>query len=315
MSQTTNQILKSIRRRAMLPDSNSTFSKDDLLDMVDEELRYFAVPHILQSKEDFLVDYVDYPLNDTGIYDIPYRAIGQKLKDVYLLTSTNAMHETSRINVDDIAEYQTTYASGFFGNIFYLQDNQIIFPSTISGNYSKVRVYYFLSPNKLVDEAKVGKITNIDRNTGIITLSSFPENFANLPEIDFITFKNPNKILDYDIVPTAVNSNNKTITFAIADIPDSLSIKDYITQAQETIVLQLPEEFQHIIAQRVAVQALESLGDEQNKQGAEKRLEKMEIALTQLVANRVDGAPEKIKPRRSLLRQSLRSKYYKKGLI
>lgn len=304
MSQTTSQILKSIRRRAMLPDSDSTFSKEDLLDMVDEELTYFAVPHLLEAKEDFLIDYIDYDISTSGTYDIPYRAVGQKLKEIYLMSSSGAMDETTKINIDDLAEYNTSQSSGNFYSVFYLQDNKIIFPSSNPSTYDKVRVYYYLSPNKLVDESLVGIVSDINRLTGVITLTEFPEDFAILPEIDFITSKNPNKILDYDITPLSVNANNKTITFTASDIPSSLQVKDYLSKAQETCVLQLPKEFQNVIAQRVAVQALESLGDEASKISAEKRLEKMEKSILQLVINRVDGAPEKIKPRQSLLRQT-----------
>jgi hypothetical protein len=315
MPQTTDQILKSIRRRAMLPDSDSTFSKEDLLDMISEEVKYFAVPHLLQAKEEFLIDYVDYDVNNTGIYDIPYRAIGQRLKDVQLINTGDSVTETTRINVDDLPDYKSTYSSDISSNVFYLLDNKIVFPTMVTGNYTTVRVYYYLSPNKLVSENEVGIISSIDTNTGTLTLEEFPEAFSSLGEMDFVAHRNPNKILDYDITPASVNQNTKTVVFDPEDLPDSLVVGDYLSLAEETIVLQLPEEFQHIIAQRVVVQILEALGDEQNKQSAERRLKQMETSLSELVMNRVDGAIEKIKPRKSLLKQTQSSKYFRKGNI
>lgn len=303
----TDKILESVKRRAMLPDSDATFSDENLLEMVNEELRYFAVPHILRAYQEYLVYFEDFDVDsDTYEYEIPYRAVGNKIRSVFLYDNSQQFRELSRISIDDLAGYKTSFGSSGY-DVFYVENNKIVFPSEYTSNSTKLRIYFYLEPNNLVSEDRVPQITDINTTTGVLTLDFFPDHFANLPDMDFIAYKNPNKIIDYDIVPSAVNTNAKTITFSPADLPAGLKINDFIASAGETKVLQLPKEFQNIIAQRVAVQALESLGDEQNKVSAERRLKEMEESLLQLISNRTEGEPEKINPRRSLLRGGVSS--------
>lgn len=307
MNFTTDALIKSIKRRAMLPDSDKTFSDTDILDMVDEELRYFAIPHLLSANEEFLVVHEDIPL-EVGVlaYPIPYRAIGNKVRAIYIVDTSGSLSELTRIDVGDLSDYVSS--STHTVTAFYLENDKITFPANTVTTGIKLRIYYYLEPNKIVQEKGVGIITGIDTVGGVITLASFPSDFANLPDMDFIQNKNPNKLLKFDITPVASNKNAKTITFNPGDLPDSLVLGDHLAKAGETMVLQLPKEFQNIIPQRVAVQALEALGDEQNKVSAERRLEKMEKSLLQLVINRTESSLTKINPRRNSLKSSVSSR-------
>lgn len=305
---TSSKLIESIKRRAMLPSDQNTFTDQDFLDMLNEEIAYFGVPHLLSTHEEYLLRFEDETITgDTNKYRIPYRAVGNKLRDVSYVDTADNVYELSRVSVEDLSEYNDNQLNSYTDS-FYIQGDKIILLDQQSVN-GVVRKYFYLKPNTLVKNDEGAVISAIDRNTGTITLSNFPTTFSNLPKMDFIQSKAPNKIYLYDKTPTAVNANTKTITFATADIPEQLEVGDYINLACQSIVPQLPTELHPILAQRVAVACLEALGDTEMFQVASGRLQMMEKATLDLIDNRVEGAPEKVNNRHSTLRESVRSSY------
>jgi hypothetical protein len=310
----TNDLVKSIRRRAMIPESDATFSDEDLMDMANEEVQYFAIPHLISGFEDYLVNFVDIALSSTiNEYVIPYRAVANKLRDVALIDTSGNLYEMSKINLDAISDFQNSFSTELTQHVFYIQNDRVILPNDITAVNGSLRLYYYLSPNQLVAENKVGVISAIDTVTGIVTLSNFPTAFSTLSKMDFVKATSPNIIHSYDKTPTLSDATTKTVTFATTDLPSELAVGDHLCRQQETMVLQLPSEFQAVIAQRVAVQALEAMGDMESLAGAGARLEKMETAILMLIQDRVEGAPQKINPRNGILRSAVQNIYGRDG--
>ena len=306
---TTDKLINSITRRALIPTDQNTFTNQDFIDMVNEEIDMFAVPHLLSTYEEYLVNYIDYTLEaDKFEYTIPDRAVGNKLRDASLIDSSGNTIELSRIQLDELSDFENAFNIDFRRDVFFIRDNKLVFVGEIPVTEGQVRMHFYLRPNTLVKEERVGIITSIDRNTGIITLSSFPENFAVIPEMDFISSKSPNKILKFDIQPTSVNANTKSVTFTTTDIPEDLIVGDYLAQREETIVPQLPTELHPILAQRVAVAALEALGDSEGVAQAQRKLDRMEQSVLGIIDDRAEGNPKKIRNRYSHLRNSSRSR-------
>lgn len=134
----------------------------------------------------------------------------------------------------------------------------------------------------------------------VITVPTVPTHFTSAIKYDVIGAESPNKINYFNIYANTVNLTLKTISFATSDAP-ALVLGDYITKAEETIVPNIPTELHPIVAQRVAVACLEAMGDEQNKQSAERKLAQMEKSALKIISNRVEGAPKKIKNRHGTL--------------
>jgi hypothetical protein len=289
----------------MIPSDQNTFTDQDFLNMLNEEIQYFGVPHLLRTHEEYLVRFEDQELESGKTrYAIPYRAVGNKLRDAALVDSANSYFELSRISLEELSDYNRNNLTSF-SDAFYVENNNIVLLNQSTDSDINLRMYFYLRPNKLVEDDKAGVITDINRTSGIITMSNFPEAFSNQPLMDFVGHKTPNKIFSYDKQPTSVNSSAKSITFNIADIPDELGIGDYINFAGESIVPQLPTELHPILAQRVMVAALEGLGDFEGADKAEIRLKKMEQSVLTIIDDRVEGAPQKIKNRYSPLRESV----------
>ena len=56
---TTDKLINSVKRRAMLPENKNTFSEDDYIDMLNEEMEYNLVPMLLDVQEEHLVTFQD----------------------------------------------------------------------------------------------------------------------------------------------------------------------------------------------------------------------------------------------------------------
>lgn len=301
----SSKLVRSIKRRAAVPVDQKTFTDQDLLEMATEEMSLFLIPYLNQGQEEYLIYQEDDSIvSGQDTYSIPYRAQGNKLRDLqYVDNSGNVIAELSRISMEELVDHKYNYKSEV-SDLFYIQNNKIKLVNESPGSNISLRKYFYIRPNSIVEEKRVGKIQSIDLTGGVITLESFPNNFADSPEMDFIATQSPCVILGYDIDPVSVNKNTRSVTFNVSDIPTDLQVGDYLCQKQESPLPQIPTELHPILAQRVAVACLESLGDEENKQSQERRLMAMEKSVDILIDDRVEGAPRKIKARHSPLRQS-----------
>lgn len=312
---TSSQLVKTIRRRAMIPNDTSAFEDDDLLEIANEELRVEILPKLLSINEEYLVDYVDIPLvNGKTEYEIPYRAVANKLREVSLINESGGISEVARINLEHLSDY-TNWSLHVDDNILYIQNDKIVFVDTTAvGDNRFVRMYYYRSPSVLVKENEVGRITFIDKASGTIRIDEFPDKFSLQPLFDFISSKVPNKFFKYDIKSKSVNSNTNEVFFNPDDIPASLQVGDFLCESQETIIPLIPVEMHPILAQSVAVHVLESLGDEQGLNLAKARLDRMTENVLGMAKSRIEGSPQKIKARHSTLSDSIRKGSYRRRM-
>jgi hypothetical protein len=317
-SLTTDKLVKSTKRRSMMPTDQVTFTKQDFLDILNEEMDIGIIPFLLSTHEEYLVYTIDIPFSDGEIIDtnklafqIPTRAIGNKLRGAQFIGvgSTNLVYELTRVDIDDIHIFNNDLASFTSSQAYYVQNDKLV----ILNNQefaSHIRMYFYMRPSILVEEKYGAIVQSIDSTTGIVTVDKIPTNFSTAQQYDFTGAKIPNKILNYDSDVLSINSTSKTITFSASDI-SKLSVGDYITVANETIVPQIPVELHPLIAQRAAVHCLHAIGDVQNVQAAEVKMNKMETKVIDLIDNRVEDSPQKINNLHSPMRQ-LSRRYYKR---
>jgi hypothetical protein len=228
-----------------------------------------------------------------------------------MLVSGNQVYEVSRINLERLSDF--SYGSNYRENLAYVENNEIVFVSTTASGYDKVRIYYYRSPSRLVETKRAAQITNINPATGVVRVTSIPENFltdsafGQSPVFDFISANTPNKIYSFDVTALTINSVNSEMTFNMSDISSNLSVGDYICESQETIIPQIPTEMHPLLAQSVAVHVLESLGDQEGLASAKARLGQMSKNVLAMTENRIEGSPQKIVSRYSPLQNALTS--------
>lgn len=310
---TGNKLIESIRLRAFIPNDTATYTDQDILNVANEELDVQLLDKLLTLHEEHLTVHVDIPRNSSGIYEIPYRAVGNKVRDISLV-SGNQVYELSQISIGELSDYSLNNSSVLQDtDKFYIESNHIklIVPTK---SYDYIRIYFYMRPSvvtKTDRAAVISKIDPVNNDTEIqFTLSQVPSFFTGSLTFDIVGKRTPNKIKVWDInpIPGSFNSSLNVIRFAKSDLEqvlDEIKVGDYISQAEESPVANIPTEMHPLLAQLAAVHVLESLNDTEGLANAEKKLNKMINATTQLVDARVELAPKKIKPRHGTLNQSI----------
>jgi len=316
-SLTTDDLIRVVKRKSFIPTDDDAYTNEDLIEMLDNETDVFLVPHLLSRYEEYLVYTIDVPIvSGTLAYEIPYRAVGNKLRDIFyvenadLALPSQLIREMYRVDASEVYAYQGGNTESSWGEVgfnYFVRNNKVNLLSDLTNTDGVLRMEFYMQPSNLVLEKDAGKITAIDRNTGILTLSNFPTAFSTLPNTgcDFVKFRSPNCIVGWDKTVTSVSSSAKTITLPVASIPDDLIVGDYICFPQQTPIPNVPSEMHSVLAQLVSISILEGLDDEQAKQSAERQLAKMEKSLSTIIDDRVDGSNKKIVNRHSTLGQGL----------
>lgn len=300
----TDNLIASVKRRAMLPSTQVTFKDDDFLAFANEEMDLGVVPHILSFHEDYLLDTASLVIDGSSRYKIPNRAIGNKVRDVRYRDSNGNLSEMTRIQKEDEMYYQFNSGGVASSGLrpFMIEADEIVMPQGSSPNTGGfLEIVYYLRPNELVAENRTARITSIDTILNTITIDSFPDTFGGETLFDITSSKSPYKLVAMDVSPTTL-PNELNLFFTLTSLPTSLSVGDIIALSEETIIPQIPLELQSMLAQRVAIRCLEALGDSQGLQNAMAKLQEMEQKTGSLIDDRVEGSPRKIINFHSFLR-------------
>ena len=165
---TSDELIESVKRRTSIPTDQNTYTDQDILDILNEELDIFGIPHLLRNYEEYLVYYEDLSLVAGQVeYSIPYRAVGNKLRDLSLVNKNSDgdildIEEMSRINLDEISDYDSGLGFSNKNGVFYLRNNKVVLVDNSTEDYSHIRMWFYLRPNSLVEESKAATITAID---------------------------------------------------------------------------------------------------------------------------------------------------------
>lgn len=289
---TSSSLITSIKRRGQIPTSQKTFKDDDFLDLANEEIIVSIVPELLDKHEDYLLrtDEVSV-IPSKNRYKIPHRAIGGKLYDLAWKDTSGTIFEMTRIPKSHISDYntQTTHATP---RAYYIESNEVFIVSSMGSTGGSLLFMYYIRPNELVSENRVGTITAIDVNTGILTLDIVPSIFSTNLKFDLLQLDTPHKTLGMDLVATSITASY--IQFSPGSLPDDLQIGDMVAKAQECIIPQIPSEMHTMLAQRVVERVLESIGDQNGATLSKVKNQEYETKLNSLINNRVENSPKKI---------------------
>lgn len=318
---TSSSLIDTVKREAMLPSSASTFSDADFLAIANQEMRISVVPQIIQMHEEYFVkdsDPITIVANQSN-YPIPYRAVGSKFRDVFYKDTNGNLRSMSRISPDDRPYYQQASFQNSFV-FFYLRGNDVVLVPDVGSNPVGSLVFsFYMRPNELVDESRVATIQSISvgATTTSYTVDQIPLNvsafiqngqavtgFTPTTILDILQTKPGHKIINFDKVPTAVDTTNKIITFNNTDLGSSIVAGDYIAFAGECIIPNIPADLHDVLAQRVVTRCLLALGDQAGYQMASQKLMDMNQNTQTLIDNRSEGEPQKINNRNSLLNSS-----------
>lgn len=307
----SDKLIASVKRRASIPDAQSLITDNEILEFANEEMALNLIPLIYSKHQDYYLVRETIKLVAGQIrYDIPYRSIGNKLREVAYQDSSGNLYEMFRITTDDVTGVGN-YGSNGSDQLdrFYIEGEEIVLhrqEESFTGTGSIV-VFYNLRPNVLVESSNVATILSITPDglgSTTLVLSAIPSAFAAGAEIDFIGKRSPHKIVTFDNIITAVDTNLSNITLSDSSIPAKLVVGDTVAFAGETNLVNSPSDVHSLLAQMVAARVLESIGDTEGLNAADKKIKKMEDNADLLLTNRVTGSPVKAINRNGTLRSS-----------
>lgn len=85
---TTTGLVEQVKIRASVPTAQTLFTTSRIIGLLNDELLTFIVPFIMEVREEFFVVYKDTSIDtDTREYEVPSRAIGNKLREVTLVSN------------------------------------------------------------------------------------------------------------------------------------------------------------------------------------------------------------------------------------
>lgn len=171
----TNALIRSIRLRGFIPESQRTFEAQDFLDIATEKINIGLMKEIITARGDYLVYYEDIPLQE-GIqgYSIPDRAHGDKLRDAAIVDSDGrTKRELTQITLEELTDYRYDYQSiGYsISEPFYMQNNQLILINKNINSGDCLRMYFYMRPNKLVTEQRAMTAISVNSTIEVDTVN------------------------------------------------------------------------------------------------------------------------------------------------
>lgn len=290
---TVNDLIESVVRRGSVPISEHTINNGDIIRFANEEIEENIVALILSTREELFLTSEDITLEANKYnYDIPYRAIGSKVRVIKPVLSDNSEGlPLIPVALEHVYQFNDSYANNY-QNGFYLENDQIvIIPDLYSLGTTTIRVYYYLRPNSIVELTRAAKIRSIDFDNNSVTVETVPSNISNSTLVDLIQAKPNHKTYDFDL-SVSVNTANKTITFS--ELPENLQVGDYVCTAGETPTPQIPVDILPLLEQSAVCKVLEAIGDTEGLKNAYVRLQKLEERLFNVIDNRIEAPGRKI---------------------
>ncbi len=290
----------------MIPaSSDRSFSTDDLLDLMSEELQTYVAPLLLSVREEWFVKAYDVTITTDTAYRIPPRSIGSQVRQALISNGSSGPGQWVVLNrIQPVEQYGNGYGWSWNpGTVvgYYLENTDLkLLANPPTG--STLRMMYFLRPNRIVAEDACGTITAIDTGLNQITVdaTTMPlgdDAFTTALTYDLVRGTPGFETLAMDQTVTAVSGADDNV-FTFADtLPTSLSIGDFMCLAGEAPVAQVPVEMQPLLTQRLVVKVLEALGDPKTATAKGMLDAQEKMAVNNIAAKRTPGDPPVIKNR------------------
>jgi len=284
MTTTSEEFLADVKRLVTLPANQTRLTNADILAMGYRKLQDTLVPVIDSLQQEYFVTTSLVPIL-TGIndYAIPARALGRKMRDVKLVAPSGGRSDFPKI----AAEREQFYRVGGSPFGFYFFGDRIrVVPVPVADGYS-LQLWWFLGPNKMCLSSAAAVVTAI--NADVVSVASVPSNIVAGSSIDFIQALGGNATIGYDQSIVSIASND--ITFATGAVPTApaLAAGDYISIAQTSPVLQIPDAAEPYLVTLTAMEILQAISDFEGQAALKETRDQQDKNLKMLLEPRVEG--------------------------
>jgi len=292
MAWTTTEFLTTLKRNVTVPSNQIRFTDADLLSMADEQMLNFMLPLITSIRQEFFVRMDNVALAaGQAEYKVPYRSVGRNLREIKVAdsaTSPSVIYPLIFISPEDTQKFLFNNQTGDARGYTMRGDNIVILPTPATGTSQVLQLYYELAPSRLVEASATGVVSSIA--SGAVTMAGAVTGFATGDVMDLVDYKSGNTAIAIDITNTDVTG--AVVTFAVADLPaapNALKAGDYVCLANQTPVLQIPNEAFFVLVQAVSSKVLEAQGDFEGMNAANTMLKKNSEDLERVLTPRVEA--------------------------
>lgn len=297
-SYTTTDLINSVKRGITIPNFQALITDADILLFANEEMRSVVLDVITSLRQDFFSTLVEVNIvADQDAYDIPYRAIGRGLRDIKYRT------DPGNQIIRDLAwtEIQDSHLFGALTGeprAFYFLGDQIKILPKPASSQGQLMMYYNMRPSKFVVPADAAQIVSIDTVGNTVTLNRLPTSVVTGGAVDFIKDRSGNSIISFD--QTVTNVAGFVLSFTA--LPSGILVNDWVSLAETSPVIALPDEVTQFLAQCVMCRVLEAIGDTEGFKVSKSRLDEKLKSVRNVLVPRIEGENQKVVNRQGLLR-------------
>ncbi len=289
MAYTTADFLASVERQSFSPANQATFTASEILAIGDEVVKRYILPSILDVREEYLIDYTDYPiLSGVSSYPIPPRSIGATVREIQVVDGSGNVMNLTRTSLDKLHLYASSSSAP---SMFYLRGDKIVLFPTPSSTVNTLRVHFPLRPGSFVDITESAIISAIDTTTNVVTVTSIPSTWVTGNTFDLISRSGSQLYLEIDQLSSLVSGTAITLP----SLPSDLAVGDYISISETSPLVQMPAEFRPVLATLTAAELLIAQNQPSGDKLITKGIKDLEIA-KKLLTPRVWGEDEIILP-------------------
>lgn len=289
MALTTTDLLNSVKRRAQLPDDSGTLSDSDILSFASDELLNVIAPRLQATNEwHYAFSYTE-TVTSARTYRINPRASGNRIISVEYYDGTNYRFIPLRHPLMQNRPFANTAENySIYGNLITISDG-----CPTSGT---LRIRAMLRPSRLVSSGCTAITAVGASNTITVTSSS---GFTASQLVDVQQGDSPYEMFLLTSVSSVPGGGVTLIlsdTITSTTFPVTAIRPGRICPAEQTDLIQLPDELHDYLAQRTAIRCMEARGFTQDMQNHLRKLADLEVAFDRLMSPRSKGEFKAIVP-------------------
>lgn len=290
MAYTTSNFLDAVSRKGFIPTGQATFVNADILAIGDEVLEEYVMPAIQAAREEYYITSKTYPLvANTSAYLTPPRSIAATIRDVQIINdTTGSVKGLPRSSLDRQYMFSPT---GTTPELFYLLGDKIIVSPTPTSTQNSLKVYYPLRCGRLIEVTDAAVISAINTTTKVVSVTTIPSTWVTGDSFDIVSASGSQLYLSIDQESSLISGTD--ITFS--ELPDNLTVGDYISPAGTSPLIQLPNEFRSVLATLTAASMLMSMNQPSGESLLNKGMKDLSNA-QKMLSPRVVGQVELILP-------------------
>lgn len=244
-------LIKSVRRRAYMPTNDASFSDQDVLDVINEELRNYIVPTLRRVNEEHLITrYAFSSVVGQDWYKLPPRCSGEAVKLIeWLSDGVSTWVPVERLEPEKAVK---------IGSGYWLEDDRVyLYPSPAV--VAQYRIRYFYRPSKVVLSSRYTTVTSIPLNQlGIASEAPFIAYDGTTLVFDVVDGQPGFRLLWADATGTL--SATVISATSLDATATGVTYGDFVCYPGEAPMPQTPDACWPLLAQRVAVKLLEGRG-------------------------------------------------------